>query len=116
MNQSTVIAMFERYMEAWQRGDVESCIRIYAPHARMDDPLLPEPLQGIEQLRDYFIRGFDERSPDTQREVLNVLADTDRIFFEWRINSSSGGSRGISVWDIEEGAVVWDRSYWFETA
>ena len=115
MEHHALLAMFERYMNAWRRGDAGTCISIYAQDAQMDDPLLPEPLRGIDQLESYFVRGFTERPADTTREILNVATSEDCLFFEWRISSSAGGSKGISVWDVENDSVVRDRSYWFET-
>ena len=115
MEHDALLAMFERYMKAWRLGDAGTCVSIYAQDARMDDPLLAEPLRGIDQLKSYFVRGFTERPADTTREILNIATSEDRIFFEWRISSSVVGSEGVSVWDVENDAVVWDRSYWFET-
>lgn len=107
-------AMLDAYIAAWRRGDAAACIGFYAGDARMEDPLLPAPLEGRERIEGYFVRGFAERPADTTRELVNVAAGGNRIFFEWIIGSAEGGSRGVSVWEIEDGKVRRDRSYWHE--
>ena len=115
MQSARLTSMLHEYIDAWRRGDAATCIGFYAESARMDDPLLPEPLEGRDHIERYFLRGFADRPADTTRELVNIGLGEDRIFFEWIIRSGAGGSKGISVWDVERGKVVWDRSYWHET-
>ena len=105
-------AMLEAYLAAWRRGDAARCAAFYADDARMEDPLLPEPLEGRDRIGRYFTRGFAQRPADTTRRILGVAAGEGRIFFEWSIESARGGSRGISVWEVEGRRVKRDRSYW----
>ena len=112
MQPEALLAMLEAYLSAWRQGDVTGCIASYAENARMDDPLLPAPLEGREQIEQYFVQGFADRPTGTTREILNTALGQNQIFFEWTIDSASGGSTGISVWDVADGRVVWDRSYW----
>ena len=113
MDRDALRAMLHAYLAAWRQGDAATCIGFYAGDARMDDPLLPAPLEGRERIEEYFLRGFAERPADTTRELVNVAIGESQIFFEWIINSGQGGSRGISVWDIEDHKVKRDRSYWY---
>ena len=106
--------MLDAYLAAWGQGDATACIAFYASDACMEDPLLPAPLEGRDRIEEYFLRGFSERPADTTRELVNVAIGENRVFFEWIIDSVHGGSRGVSVWDIENGKVKWDRSYWHE--
>ena len=112
MDRDALRAMLDAYIAAWRRGDATTCIGFYAGDARMDDPFLPAPLEGRDHIEEYFVRGFAKRPADTTRELVNVATGEDRIFFEWIVDSSRGGSRGISVWEIEDGKVKRDRSYW----
>ena len=112
MDPDALRAMLDGYLAAWRRGDAATCIGFYAGDARMDDPLLPAPLEGRDRIEEYFRQGFAERPADTTRELVNVAFGEDRIFFEWIIDSGCGGSRGVSVWDVEDEKVKWDRSYW----
>ncbi len=115
MESEALIAMFEGYIAAWRQGDAKTCISFYANDARMDDPLLPEPLEGRRHIEAYFVQGFAERPADTTRKIVNIGLGENRLFFEWTISSAAGGSKGISVWDVDNAKVVWDRSYWYET-
>lgn len=112
MDRDAMRAMLDAYIAAWRQGDAATCIGFYAGDARMDDPFLPAPLVGRDHIEEYFVRGFAERPADTTRELVNVAIGEDQIFFEWRINGGCGGSRGVSVWDIEDDEVKRDRSYW----
>ena len=105
-------AMLDAYLAAWRQGDAETCIGFYARDARMEDPLLPAPLEGRDRIREYFRQGFAERPADTTRRLVNVAIGENRIFFEWIIASARSRSRGVSVWDVEDGEVKRDRSYW----
>ena len=115
MNGEGLEAMLDAYIAAWREGDAALCATFYAGDARMEDPLLPEPIEGRDRIGVYFTRGFAERPADTTRRIHGVAAGEDRIFFEWTIDSARGGSRGISVWEVEDGKVKRDRSYWHES-
>jgi len=104
--------MLAAYLAAWRQGDASTCVGFYAEDARMEDPLLPSPLEGRDRIEEYFRRGFAERAADTTRDLVNVAIGESRIFFEWTIGSAEGGSRGVSVWDVEGGKIMRDRSYW----
>ena len=112
MDRDAMRAMLDAYIAAWRQGDAATCIGFYARDARMEDPLLPAPLEGRDRIGEYFRRGFAERPADTTRRLVNVAIGESRIFFEWSIESADGGSRGVSVWDIEDDEVTQDRSYW----
>ena len=112
MDSDALRSMLDAYLVAWRQGDAATCIGFYAEDARMDDPLLPVPLEGRDRIGEYFRQGFAERPADTTRRLVNVAIDENRIFFEWTIASGCGGSRGVSVWDVEDEKVKWDRSYW----
>ena len=75
-------------------------------------PCYPRHSRVGEQIERYFVQGFADRPADTTREIVNTALGENQIFFEWTIDSASGGSTGISVWDVVDGRVVWDRSYW----
>ena len=105
-------AMLAAYLAAWRRGDAAGCAAFYAEDARMEDPLLPEPIAGRDRIGEYFTRGFAERPADTTRRILGVAAGEDRVFFEWVIESARGASRGVSVWEVADQRVKRDRSYW----
>ena len=104
--------MLEAYLAAWRQGDAQTCIGFYAGDARMEDPLLPAPLEGRDRIEEYFLRSFAQRPTDTTRELVNVAIAENRVFFEWTIDGGHEGSRGVSVWDIEDDKVKRDRSYW----
>ena len=104
--------MLAAYLAAWRRGDASACIGFYAGDARMEDPLLPSPLEGRDRIEEYFRRGFTERAAGTTRDLVAVAIVESRIFFEWTIDSAEGGSRGVSVWEVEDGEIKRDRSYW----
>ena len=112
MGPDALRAMLDDYLRAWRQGDAATCIGFYARDACMEDPLLPEPLEGRDRIGGYFRRGFAERPADTTRELVSLAVAENRIFFEWTIEDGQGGSRGVSVWDIEDGKVQRDRSYW----
>lgn len=112
MDRDALRAMLDAYLAAWRQGDAATCVGFYSGDARMDDPLLPAPLEGRDQIEEYFLRGFAERPADTTRELVNVAIGENQVFFEWIIDSGHGGSRGVSVWDIENEKVKRDRSYW----
>lgn len=112
MDREGLEAMLGAYLAAWRRGDAAGCAAFYADDARMEDPLLPEPIEGRDRIGRYFARGFAERPADTTRRILGVAAGEDRIFFEWTIESARGGARGVSVWEVEDHRVKRDRSYW----
>ena len=115
MGPDALRTMLDDYLRAWRQGDAATCIAFYACDARMEDPLLPAPLEGRDRIQEYFVRGFAERPADTTRELVSLAVAENRIFFEWLIDSARGASRGVSVWDIEDGKVQRDRSYWHRT-
>ena len=115
-----MVRLLEGYIAAWRRRDVEACAGIYAADARMDDSTFSQPLHGSRAIEAYFAESFAAMPENTTREIHNVGVGEKCIFFEWTISSIdeagvAGGSKGISAWDVEDGRVVWDRSYWIET-
>jgi len=118
MTKEEMLALLEGYLSAWQRRDAVACYKVYAQDARMDDPTLTAPLQGHSAIRAYFRDNFAKMPANTTRQLLQVGLGNNCIFFEWVIKSMDEqglrqDSKGTSVWEVRDGQVVWDRSYWY---
>ena len=69
-------------IEAVLSGDWDGIRRAHADDAVIVDPLLPDPISGIEAILELY-QGCREQEPDMQGEIKNIIADGDMVAAEW---------------------------------
>jgi len=122
--------LLQKWIEAFQRCDVEAVAECYADDAVNFQIAAGEPAIGKEQIRkdtEEFFKGF----PDAWSRVENLIADGDRAAWEWigggtftgdfYGNQPTGKSfqiHGCGFFKFKDGKIVeqhgyWDKLSWF---
>jgi predicted ester cyclase len=91
------------------RNDVQLARRFYAPHFRDHVNRLEfEGIEGIQQS----LALYTELFPDRRFEVVDQVADGDRVASRWRMTGSYRGRKveltGITISRIEDGKIAED--------
>jgi steroid delta-isomerase len=58
MEHSVMVAMVHKYVEAFEKQDMDIIREIYAADARVEDPVGTEVRQGIEAICEFYQNGF----------------------------------------------------------
>ena len=95
--------------DACSRNDLELAQRFYSPQFR--DHVNNLEFEGIQGIRDSLAL-YDELFPDRQFEVVDQVADGDKVASRWRMTGTYRGKRvelnGITVSRIEDGKIAED--------
>lgn len=80
-----------RYVDTFNKGDVEAWSALFAEDAVIHDPFFPEPTKGrvaIEELQQAMLRAF----PDMQWRQLRPVVDAgDRVILELAVQGTNDG-------------------------
>ena len=116
--------LLQRWIEAFNRKDIEVVINCYAEDAVNFQVATGEPAVGREQIRrdtEAFFKGF----PDSWARVENLLADGDWAAWEWSGGGTFSGEfygasptgksyelRGCGFFQFKDGKIIVQRGYW----
>lgn len=122
--------LLQKWIEAFQRCDVEAVVECYADNAVNLQIAAGEPAIGKEQIREVtaeFFKGF----PDAWSRVENLIASGDRAAWEWIGGGTFTGEfygqkptgksfeiHGCGFFQFKDGKIVeqhgyWDKLSWF---
>ena len=96
--------------------DLEAFVACFHPDYRSEQPVHPDRgFGGREQVRANWNALF-EGIPDFHSELLTTAAEGDTIWSEWRwtgtrANEAPLDMRGVTLFEIEAGAIVSGRLY-----
>ncbi|WP_040834118.1 nuclear transport factor 2 family protein [Nocardia brevicatena] len=106
----------ERYVKLVGTGPTEEIVELYAPDARIEDPIGTPPRQGHDAIREFYdiLANLDRETglvPESVRIVGNHAA------FMFTLITTAGGQRmtlnPIDVMEFdEEGRITGMRAYW----
>jgi steroid delta-isomerase-like uncharacterized protein len=82
----TITAMVER-MNA---HDLDGCVECYSEDAELQDPRFPEPVHGLEYVREGFRYWFNA-FPDVAIEVVKLIVDGSDVAVEWTFEATHLG-------------------------
>ncbi len=116
--------LLQKWIEAFQRCDVDAVLDCYADDAVNFQVAAGEPSVGKMQIRldtEEFFKGF----PDAWSRVENIMSDGDRAAWEWvgggtftgefYGNEPTGRSfeiRGCGSFQFKNGKIIYQRGYW----
>jgi ketosteroid isomerase-like protein len=109
---SDLIALVRAGYEAFNRGDYDAAVEMMHPDIvweRPDGSPDPEPLRGVEAVREFFQPDIFE---EQNIEIEEMREHGDRVFAEvmFRVRTARSGielnTRTFQVWTIEDGLAV----------
>ena len=113
--------LVRRYAQVWNPGNLGLLDELAAPDIVLSYPALPEPVRGIEALRQ-FLAAFHAAFPDGQYVVEEEVAEGDKVVLRWRITGTHRGELlgipptgrpvawgGIAIFTVANGRVVSER-------
>lgn len=96
----------ERWVDAFNRRDVDALAAFYAPSA-VNHQVAEEPVAGREAIRKMFADGF--AAAEMVCIVENLFEDGEWAILEWR---DPLGLRGCGFFHVVDGQIVFQRGYW----
>ena len=120
-------AVVRRYFDALARRDLDAAEACWQPGGVSVVPL--GDLAVPDQWRAYFEELF-AAIPDSRHEVLDVIAEDDRVAVRWRLTGSFAGrpyqgiratgqpivQEGVDVLTVEEELIRSNHAYWDDAA
>lgn len=116
--------LLKKWIDAFQRCDVDALVDCYAPDAVNFQVAAGEPAVGIEQIRKDFEQ-FHRAFPDSYSDVENLIGDGDWAAWEWNGGGTFTGEflgtaptgksfklRGCGFFQFKDGKIVFQRGYW----
>jgi steroid delta-isomerase-like uncharacterized protein len=98
-----------RFADFWSAPDPVRIPGLVAPEVTARFPGTERPVEGMEAYRDQ-IAGALAAAPDLRLEVLDHLAEGDRVVIEWRARCTVGGGRvefeGMDRFRLRDGRAV----------
>ena len=102
------------WRDAWQAGDPEPIVALYAPHATFSTQPFREPFRGPDGVRDYVTRVLAEEE-DQRVRMSDPIVEGDRASISWwaslRENGTDMTLAGTSVLRFDAAGLVveqWD--------
>jgi limonene-1,2-epoxide hydrolase len=96
----------ERWVEAFNRADVDALAAMYAEDA-VNHQVALEPVRGRAAIRRMFVDGFASAKMVCIPE--NLFEDGEWAILEWR---DPLGLRGCGFFHVVGGMIVFQRGYW----
>ena len=109
--------------EIYHEGNVDAADEIYTVDHVRHDPTLPQPIEGIEALKER-LRGLQAAFPDARLDVEDVVIEGERFANRWTMRATHQGEfagvpatgkevrlKGMSFGRVENGKIaeVWDQ-------
>ncbi|HSR49509.1 MAG TPA: nuclear transport factor 2 family protein [Acidobacteriota bacterium] len=106
MSDSSPKKVVQSWVEAFNNGDVESLMALYALEA-VNHQVANEPVEGRDAIREMFEREFEAADMTCIPE--NLFEDGEWAILEWR---DPLGLRGCGFFQVRGGQIVFQRGYW----
>ncbi|MBA6412900.1 nuclear transport factor 2 family protein [Parahaliea sp. F7430] len=111
MDAKQKLAAVDRYVEAFEKGDLDIIRSLYADNAVVEDPVGTDPHHGLEAICKFYEgalgAGIKLTLSGTPRCAGNAVA------FPFRVNGPSMSIEVIDVFEFnDEGKVVKMKAYW----
>lgn len=109
-------SVIEQLQNAQNRHDLEAFLAWFDPDYESEQPVHPDRVfGGREQVRKNWATLFNS-IPDFQAGLLASAADGDTVWSEWHwFGSRDDGSRfdmrGVTIFGVRAGRIVWGRLY-----
>lgn len=110
--------------EVWSKGDLNLIDELVTPDYVEHDPVLPDPIQGPEALKET-IAMFREGTPDLTKAVDETYVDDDTVILPYTATGTHEGPimgieptgreievKGIFVYSVEEGRLAKGTDMW----
>lgn len=110
----------QRWIDAFNRQDLEGVLELYAEDVRTESPLLLKlgqggsvRLEGKRALRDYFGRALARARTPPCFTPLHLLAEGDVVILEYDREAPLGGQPGVAErFVIRDGKIAESRVFW----
>ena len=99
-------SVVERWVQAFNNGDVETLASLYGQEA-VNHQVAERPVEGKEAIRHMFEQEFSQAKMTCIVE--NLFEDGEWAILEWR---DPLGLRGCGFFHIRNGQIVFQRGYW----
>ena len=113
--------LVRRFTQVWTPGNLGLLDELAAPDIVLSYPALPEPVRGIENLRQ-FLTMFHAAFPDARYAAEEEVAEADKVVVRWRLSGTHRGDLlgipptgksvawgGIAIFTVANGRVVSER-------
>lgn len=106
-----LVDLVERYVAAFNRGDVEAVLALYHPKATMEDPVGYTPARGHRAIGEVYGGGFRQ---GVALESDGAIRCTGRaVAFPVTARTSGATLQSINVFDVgPDGRIERMRAYW----
>ncbi len=98
--------VLERWIDAFNRADVDAITELYAPYAT-NHQVANEPVTGKKAIRKMFADEFSVAEMTCIPE--NIFQDGEWTILEWK---DPLGLRGCGFFQVQGGKIVFQRGYW----
>jgi steroid delta-isomerase-like uncharacterized protein len=85
-----IAAVIDRMVECMNSHDLDGCVGFYSPEAELQDPRFPEPVRGLEFVREGFAYWFNA-FPDVRIQVMRMIVEGVNVAVEWTFDATHRG-------------------------
>jgi len=117
-------ALMDRYMEIHNEGTLELADEIFHPEFVLKTPFLPEPIVGIQALKDV-ITNLRKTFADFKGTIEEVVVKGDKIWSRYTMTGTNTGPlgdlpptgkkmhvTGMAITRVADGKIIEDQTYW----
>lgn len=87
---SQIESAIKTMVAAINSHDLEACVSVYSQDALLQDPRFPEPVRGIQYVKEGF-KYFLDAFPDIRVEIDDLIIDEPRVAVEWTFDATHTG-------------------------
>jgi len=111
MDATEKTAVVEKYVEAFERGNLDLIREIYADRATVEDPVGTDPHVGIDAILQFYENGFDMGAKLALLGKPRCAGDS--VAFPFEVNVGGMRIEVIDVFEFDEGGkVISMKAYW----
>lgn len=111
MESSSKIAVVNRYVEAFDKADMDIIRDIYAADAVVEDPVGTEPHEGIEAICEFYKVGLESGAKLALTGPCRCAGNA--VAFPFQVQMSGMNIDIIDVFEFnEEGKIASMKAYW----
>lgn len=120
MPAATPETVVNAWLAAWNAGDLEAVLALYADEIVTESPLLlkrsktgPAKLEGKKALREYFAEGLAAAKQKIEMTPMRLFAGGEVAILEYLREAPHGGEPAVvERFVIRDGKIVESRVYW----
>ena len=110
----TIKPIFERYVEAWKRADIEAALETLDEDCVITECYGPV-YRGRDKVRLWMEKWLGEGNRVLEWDILSSVSGQDAAAFEWRFkclyHGEESGFEGASVVRCRDGKILYMREY-----